>query len=282
MSSTTPPLPAFLTKHLHVRPISWSTSSDLERIVECCEDPISLENVGDMGMHSAEDVHNFTAPMRLSRRTLEDARIRRESGKLPNAFKGDEVQLEGAAMWLVCLRADTDGTSTRFNEHRADGSYKVIPASASTASLTFVGQISIWESVPCPPHIGWVILGPHSNKGYATEAASAVFDYMRNVYGIEHIMAVTSTRNVRSWRVAQKVGLRRQEKTMRLKGSFTVPENEGREGEAGEKAVDEQQHESSGEGSGKGRVVMWLCEGMKDFAPEVEFALLGGDPSSEH
>jgi len=74
--------------------------------------------------------------------------------------------------------------------------------------------------------------------------------------------------------VAQKVGLRRQEETMRLKGSASVPENEGQEERAGGKAVGEQQHESSLEGDGKGQVVMCLCEGMRDFASEVEFALL--------
>ena len=62
---------------------------------------------------------------------------------------------------------------------------------------------------------------------------------------------------------------------MRLKGSSSAAEEGGKAGEAKE------EDESGGEAGGKGQVVMWLCEGMKDFAPEVEFALLGGAPMSE-
>ena len=276
MATPTPPLPSLFTKRLHLRPISWSTTSDLEYVAACNNDPVALENAGDLGMHTAEDVRKITSHMRLSRRTLEDARIRRESLNSINASKRglaseDEVQLEGSAIWVVYLRQDHDGMSS--NEHSADDdTFTVISNSASTSSLTFIGVITLWESDPRPPHMGWVMLNPYHNKGYATEAARAVFHYMRNVYGIEHIMAVTSTRNVRSWRVAQKVGLRRQERTMRLKGSAAAG---GKEGEA------ESKDGGSGEADGKGKVVMWLCEGMKDFAPDVEFALLGGDPMSE-
>jgi len=46
------------------------------------------------------------------------------------------------------------------------------------------------------------------NKGYATEAATAVVGHSLGPLGLDSIMAVTMPANVGSWRVMEKIGMR--------------------------------------------------------------------------
>jgi len=66
--------------------------------------------------------------------------------------------------------------------------------------------------------------------------------------------------------VAQKVRLRRQEETC-------LRTRDRKSGQVGRLWVSSST-KAAFEGDGKGQVVMCLCEGMRDFASEVEFALL--------
>jgi RimJ/RimL family protein N-acetyltransferase len=56
--------------------------------------------------------------------------------------------------------------------------------------------------------IGYAFLPQFWSKGYATESASAVMDYGRNVLGLSRIVAITSPDNEGSIRVLEKLGLR--------------------------------------------------------------------------
>lgn len=58
------------------------------------------------------------------------------------------------------------------------------------------------------PDIGYAFLPPFWGQGYATEAASAVMDYGRNVLRLGRIVAITAPDNESSIRVLEKLGLR--------------------------------------------------------------------------
>ena len=63
--------------------------------------------------------------------------------------------------------------------------------------------------------IGFALLPKFWGKGYASEAATAVMDYARNVVGLERVVAITSVDNESSARLLEKIGLR-FEKVVRL------------------------------------------------------------------
>jgi [ribosomal protein S5]-alanine N-acetyltransferase len=65
--------------------------------------------------------------------------------------------------------------------------------------------------------IGFAFLEKHWGQGYATESATAVMEYGRNVIGLKRIVAITSPDNDASGKVLEKIGLR-FEKMMRMKG----------------------------------------------------------------
>jgi RimJ/RimL family protein N-acetyltransferase len=58
--------------------------------------------------------------------------------------------------------------------------------------------------------MGWALGVAHRGRGYATEAARALMDYGFNSLGLHRIHADTSTDNVASWRVMERLGMRRE------------------------------------------------------------------------
>lgn len=79
---------------------------------------------------------------------------------------------------------------------------------------TFVGQCGIRPARSMDPDAGSEIdlayhfLRSSWNKGYATEAATAVLTYGLGPIGLDSIMAVVVPDNVGSWRVMEKIGMR--------------------------------------------------------------------------
>jgi len=58
--------------------------------------------------------------------------------------------------------------------------------------------------------MGWVLGVEYRGQGYATEAARALMDYGFNTLGLHRIHADTSTDNVASWRMMERLGMRRE------------------------------------------------------------------------
>ncbi|PES97618.1 alanine acetyltransferase [Bacillus cereus] len=56
--------------------------------------------------------------------------------------------------------------------------------------------------------IGFAFLEKFRSKGYGYESASAVIEYGKNELGLKRIVAITSTDNVNSGNLLEKVGLR--------------------------------------------------------------------------
>ena len=58
--------------------------------------------------------------------------------------------------------------------------------------------------------IGWALGVEHRGQGYATEAARALMDYGFSSLGLHRIYADTSSDNLASWRVMERLGMRRE------------------------------------------------------------------------
>jgi RimJ/RimL family protein N-acetyltransferase len=79
---------------------------------------------------------------------------------------------------------------------------------------TFIGQCGIRpakamdETAGPEIDLAYHLLRGSWNKGYATEAATAVLAYGLGSIGLDSIMAVVVPENIGSWRVMEKVGMR--------------------------------------------------------------------------
>lgn len=58
--------------------------------------------------------------------------------------------------------------------------------------------------------IGWIIHRDYWNQGYVTEAASALLDYGFKKLGLRRIYATCDAENIGSWRVMEKIGMRKE------------------------------------------------------------------------
>lgn len=58
--------------------------------------------------------------------------------------------------------------------------------------------------------IGWTLGKAFEGQGYATEAAAALIDYLFRVEGFHRLFAKTSPENERSWRLMERLGMRRE------------------------------------------------------------------------
>ena len=58
--------------------------------------------------------------------------------------------------------------------------------------------------------IGWTLGATFEGNGYATEAASALLDYLFRTVGFHRVYALTSPKNSSSWRLMERLGMRRE------------------------------------------------------------------------
>jgi ribosomal-protein-alanine N-acetyltransferase len=58
--------------------------------------------------------------------------------------------------------------------------------------------------------IGWAIASDQQRRGYATEAARALIDFAFGTLGCHRLVATCQPENVASWRVMEKLGMRRE------------------------------------------------------------------------
>ena len=75
-----------------------------------------------------------------------------------------------------------------------------------------IGQITVQEKEGYPSDIrdiGWFINPKYQRKGYASEAAQKVIDYMFQEVGIKKILTGAAIANPASWRLMEKLGFKR-------------------------------------------------------------------------
>jgi len=58
--------------------------------------------------------------------------------------------------------------------------------------------------------IGWILGKAHEGNGYATEAATALLDYLFRLVGFHRVYSMTSPDNRRSWQLMERLGMRRE------------------------------------------------------------------------
>lgn len=109
----------------------------------------------------------------------------------------------------------------RINQHFEEHGFGLWAAMLKTGE--FIGYIGLnvpsfdAHFTPCV-EIGWRLASEYWGKGYATEGARAVLRYGFNSLDLKEIVAFTVPANIRSIRVMEKIGMKRD-----LSGDFHHP-----------------------------------------------------------
>jgi len=75
----------------------------------------------------------------------------------------------------------------------------------------FVGLIRVSDEMPFAPavEIGWRLTPSAWGRGIAREAADAALDFGFGTAGLEEVVSLTAVLNERSWRLMERLGMRR-------------------------------------------------------------------------
>jgi RimJ/RimL family protein N-acetyltransferase len=77
-----------------------------------------------------------------------------------------------------------------------------------------------YEETPEIRDVGWYIDPKHNGKGYGTEAAKAMIDYMFNECEIDEIITGAAIINPASWKIMEKLGFERLPETRMIDYTF--------------------------------------------------------------
>lgn len=106
---------------------------------------------------------------------------------------------------------ESDAAFERINQHFSDygfGMWAVEPRETSQF-IGFIGLAHVRYETPFTPcvEIGWRLASEWWGKGFATEGAQAVMSFAENSLRIDEVVSQTSTVNLRSQRVMQKLDM---------------------------------------------------------------------------
>lgn len=89
---------------------------------------------------------------------------------------------------------------------------KIILAVELNDNSAVIGEVSlIWRSVDARQgEIGWIFDPHYQGQGYATEAANAILDLAFGPGDIHRVSARCDVRNVSSWRLMERLGMRKE------------------------------------------------------------------------
>ncbi|SFV30885.1 Protein N-acetyltransferase, RimJ/RimL family [Devosia crocina] len=89
---------------------------------------------------------------------------------------------------------------------------KIVLAVEEVERARLVGEMSlVWRSADARQgEIGWIFHPMHQGRGYATEAARALLALGFEGAGLHRIFARCDARNTSSWRLMERLGMRRE------------------------------------------------------------------------
>jgi len=110
-------------------------------------------------------------------------------------------------------RSDSDAIVDHINEERARDGWGLwaVDVAGGAPFIGMVGLHRVRAVLPCSPavEVEWRLHPEHWGNGYATEAAAASLRFGFDEVGLEEIVAYTTTLNVRSQAVMERMGMRR-------------------------------------------------------------------------
>ena len=108
-----------------------------------------------------------------------------------------------------CALAVQQRTSQVALEAEGD---KIILGVELAENSALIGEVSlIWRSVDARQgEVGWIFDPQYHGRGYATEAANAILDLAFGPGDIHRVAARCDVRNEASWRLMERLGMRRE------------------------------------------------------------------------
>jgi RimJ/RimL family protein N-acetyltransferase len=115
----------------------------------------------------------------------------------------------------LLTREKSDAFAKRIETHREEYGFSWYAVEVPGVT-DFAGALGLFvptfqtHFTPCV-EIGWRLAFEHQGKGYATEGAKAVLDHAFSALKLKEVYSWTVPANMKSWRVMEKIGMKRIE-----------------------------------------------------------------------
>jgi RimJ/RimL family protein N-acetyltransferase len=161
---------------------------------------------------SWEGLRLYTDRLRLRTPTPRDADALYDLFKDPDVMhglgkepvSGPEQARAIVEEWIAAWRTDALGP---FIIETAATNRRVVGEAGLMIFDTRGWTPSTWASrKTCQPELGWALIRAHWGHGYATEAVAAIREWAHEFRSIEQLVSLISPDNVRSQRVAERLG----------------------------------------------------------------------------
>jgi ribosomal-protein-alanine N-acetyltransferase len=126
---------------------------------------------------------------------------------------GSDLAASRFVLWSPNTPKDThDVLSDRLDKQRTWPRKEVDLALQLSSEEKIIGSISLNIESSADPiaSLGYVVNPRYWGQGYATEATDALLSCASRVLRLHRVWATCDVRNVASWRVMEKVGMRRE------------------------------------------------------------------------
>jgi RimJ/RimL family protein N-acetyltransferase len=132
-------------------------------------------------------------------------------------------RLETVNEWLTGCPTDLAGYRALFNEPGRLATTVIVELSDATIIGDFMlrredawAQLEVAEqAVGAQAELGWVLDPTYSGRGYATEAVHAMLHHCFTELGVRRVVANCFLGNDASWRLMERVGMRRETHAVR-------------------------------------------------------------------
>lgn len=113
----------------------------------------------------------------------------------------------------VLSREESDAQAARIRKHWDDHGFGLwaVEVAGGAPFVGFIGLQHVPFAAPFTPavEVGWRLAFEAWGNGYATEGASAALEHGFGPLGLREIVAMTVPSNERSWRVMERLGMKR-------------------------------------------------------------------------
>jgi len=113
----------------------------------------------------------------------------------------------------VLSRAESDAQAARIRKHWGDHGFGLwaVEIAGGAPFVGFIGlqRVSFDAAFTPAVEVGWRLAFEAWGLGYATEGARAALEYGFGALGLREIVSMTVPSNARSWRVMERLGMKR-------------------------------------------------------------------------
>jgi len=164
----------------------------------------------------ASSIAELEWPVRTDRLTIRPATA--EDTDATWAFR----RLESVCQWMTAWPRDREAYAERFSDPDRLAKTLVIERDGRVVGDLMVAVEDAWsqaevaeQATGVQAEIGWCLDPAYSGQGLATEAVAALFQICFEPMGLRRVLANCFADNTTSWRMMERLGMRRETHTVR-------------------------------------------------------------------